>query len=476
MPTTAPTAQPQTPAPGALVMSAPPINPATGLPPPPAIQDAGVYYLDGGRYLVRVPDGRYITMARQDLRPHLIKLGFSPRVAPGSAVSEVDDAIHRVQTEMYVTYAGPLAGKPAGVHEMLGQRILVTTSPQIILPDASVEHPTIRTLLETMLGEAQLPYFYGWAAHAYTSLVRFEPSHGQALALVGPRDSGKTLLQTVIRAILGGRETSPYGWMAGRTDFNGSMFESEVLSFGDEVSARDYRARVRLGDCIKQIVVNDVQTCHRKGREKISLTPWWRCVFSLNDDPIALEVLPPLASDGMSDKIMLLRCVRPGVVFDSNPWATSSRSENWGRIENELPGFVSFLSRYEIPPALRDTRLGVKAYQSPEVLADVSAESAEMRVLELVDEAGICLAPETGKFHPDKPPAPRAPAPWVGTASELERALFESPVGAQARRILDWSNAAGVYLSSLCRSVPNRVRKLPRSSKVNRYEILPEAA
>lgn len=468
-----------TPATPPLKMCAPPINPATGKPPPPKIKDLGIYYTSAGHfYFYNKATGTVVPSAQSNIRLRLLQAGFSNRVLPGAAIAEVDAALLRIQEECLVNYVGPLAGKSVGVYEQLGNRILVTSSPKIIEPDATVECPTIAALLDAMLGTEQLVYFHGWLAHAYSPLRRGAHSLGQVLALVGPPDAGKTLLQAIIRETLGGREASPYGWMMGRTAFNGGMFGAEALNFGDEVSARDFHARARFGDCVKQLASQDTQECAFKNREKLTLKPFWRTTMSLNEDPLALAVLPPLGPAGISDKITILKVTRPSAVFDSSPWATGDREENWARIVRELPGFLARLAAFQVPAELRSTRLGIKAWQHPEVLAEVEAESPAMRLLDLIDRASICvehgrtrIAPESG-VHGEN-----SPAPWEGTSTQLEKALFESSFEVQARRLLYWEGAAGTFLHILSRTASRRVTKLPTTvGKLHVYRIAPAAA
>lgn len=450
----------------------PNISAATGRLAPPPVDDLPIYYENAKNYLVGIGDDGFIGMTAADLRRHLIILGYAAR-SNGAPLSEVDVAIHRVQTTKCIAYAGPLAGKSAGLHSVAGQRILVTGAPRIAQPDASLQWPLIREILEQMLSREdpiQLQYFYGWIKHAYLSLKSGTISQGQALALAGPRDCGKSLLQQLIREILGGREANPYAYMTGRTDFNRELFGAENLMFGDEVASTDYRNRVKFGAFIKQFVVNASQRCHGKGREAVTLDPFWRVTMSLNDEASNLDVLPPLGQDSMGDKIMLLKTTRPAV-FDGREWQSRTRPENWGRLTAETPGFLSFLSSFEIPADLVDSRLGIKAYQNADLMVSIGAESPERRLLELVDSAKLYFAEETHTVtFPDAPQPDRKP--WRGTATQLENRLLKSEsVSQQARRLLYYDSACGGYLATLAKKFPLRVSRLGLSEGLNRYEL-----
>src|SRR5207249_3354414 len=148
--------------------------------------------------------------------------------------------------------------------------------------------------LNGLLDKEQLPVLMGWLLVAYEALRSGEPRHGQALGLVGPAKAGKSLLQKLITIILGGRVKHPFKYMTGRTDFNAELFEAEHLSIDDEKASIDIRSRRELGTAIKMVCVNQEQTCFRKYATPVTLLPFWRLTISVNDDPEALQVLPPL--------------------------------------------------------------------------------------------------------------------------------------------------------------------------------------
>ena len=243
-------------------LTIPDISAETGMPLPPPIEELDVYHENGKGFLVG-RNGDYIAMNNSEMRRHLLSLGYSREKR--SPLSEVDQALHDIQFTKSVVYAGPLAGYSPGLREVCGNRILVTGAPKIIEPDPKVEWPVIRKLIEQMLCAdqgRQFPPFYGWLSVAYRSLRRREISQGQALALAGPRACGKTLLQQIIREILGGREGNPYPYMIQKTPFNRELFGAENLMFGDEVASTSYTTRTQFGAMLKQLVVNPTQRCH----------------------------------------------------------------------------------------------------------------------------------------------------------------------------------------------------------------------
>jgi hypothetical protein len=453
----------------------PDISPETGMPRPPSIGDLDVYHENGKGFLVG-RDGEYIFMTGSDMKRHLLSIGFSrEKKVP---LSDVEQALHDIQLDKSIAYAGPLAGYSAGLRVVCGQRILVTGGPKLIEPDPAVDWPIIRTLIAQMLSAdegKQIVTFYGWLNHAYRTLRRGEISQGQALALAGPRACGKTLLQQIIREVLGGREGNPYPYMIKATPFNRELFGAENLMFGDEVASTNYQSRIQFGAMLKQFVVNPTQRCHGKGREAVTLDPFWRLTMSLNDETSNLEVLPPISHDSIVDKIILLLTVRPSMLEQAD-WTSRSRRENWTRITAELPGFAAFLEDYRIPAELADGRFGIRYYHNPDLLLQLKAEAPERRLLELIDMEKLYYATDPVTYVPSNGgTASRLPPElWAGTASELER-LLESrdAVRAAARRLLYYQSACGQYMSSLARDFPERVRKESVRRGLQRYRLLP---
>ena len=451
----------------------PVILPETGRPRPLSIEEIDIYHENGKGYLVG-KNGEYIMMNTSDVRRHLLTLGFSS--ARRLPMKEVEQAIHDIQVNKSIAYSGPLAGYSAGLQKVSGKYILVTGGPTLIKADPCVDWPILRELIERLLGAdngKQLTHFYGWLKHAVIALEENRITQGQALALAGPRGCGKSLLQQVIREVLGGREANPYPYMTKATPFNRDLFGAENLMFGDEVASCDYRNRVNVGSMLKQLTANSTHRCHGKNREAVILNPLWRVTMSLNDEPSNLQVLPPLSYDSIIDKIILLKAERPSFL-DQDDWLLRTREQNWARIKAELPGFVAFLHSFEIPRELADARFGIKYYQNPDLLSVLKSESPERKLLEFIDRGQLYYAPPSKtKINPDGDnDLPKKD--WVGTASELYDRLdeFESMRFA-VRKLLHYQSALGQYLSSLALDYPQRVKRESMIDGIQRYRLMP---
>lgn len=415
-------------------------------------------HYDSGRksYWIKNSRGGWIEVAEQGLRKLLRAQGLRNKAQEGEKLSQVDEKLVEIITTQDVAYAGALAGHGSGITECCGSRILVTSSPKLI-PPVRGRWPVLRSFLAALLVDEsydQLPYLYGWLKVAYQALCKGAWRPGQALGLAGPRNCGKSLLQLLITEILGSRAAKPYRYMSGRTDFNGDLFGAEHLAIEDEHSSTDLRARRHLGAQIKQLTVNKIQSCHDKGRRAISLAPFWRVSISVNDEPEAMMVLPPMSDseqDSLSDKLFLLRALKAEM-----PMPTKEQAEQeafWQTLVSELPAFIYFLDRYKIPENLRDGRFGIKTWHHPKLLAALDTLAPETRLRALVDEVIFRDAFLDGT---DTKIA-KAPIIWKGTSEQLERRLLASDFKTEAQRLLSFPNATGTYLGRLAAKPTARV-------------------
>jgi len=423
-------------------------NAAAGIPP--KILRAHYDHV-AGCYYVNDAWGGYIRNKEGDLVLRLRAAGLSTKSPDGAALSPVEVRILEIQNTESIAYAGPLAGFAKGVHTILGQRILVTTSPVPIGPKPG-EWCVLQQLLKNLFGE-QVVYVYGWLKYAVECLQLGKLAPGQALCIIGEHAAGKSLVQNLITLILGGRSAKPYRYMSGATTFNSELFGAEHLMIEDEPASRDLRTRKKFGAEIKLMIASETQSCHPKGRPAISLTPFWRLTISLNPEPESLLTLPPL-DDSLEDKIILLRAAKQPMPMPTS--GLRDREIFWKRLVDELPAFVNFLLNWPIPEALKSQRFGITHYHDPEVRKAIDTLAPETRLLELID-ATIFTVQKTN---------------WTGSAAELEEALAGSDKAYEARVLFDFASAAGTYLGRLALSNPKRVEKLTTGNG-NRWLIHP---
>jgi hypothetical protein len=343
------------------------------------------------------------------------------------------------------------------VQEICGSYILVTTSPKLIVPRTG-EFPILAKMLEGMFNNEvrdERPFLYGWLKLAIEALRTLLLRPGQVLVLAGPATTFKSGLQNLITLMLGGRVAKPYRYMAGITPFNKDLLGAEHLMIEDEVASTSVKSRRHFGARIKDFTVSEVQSCHAKGRDALSLRPFWRLTISVNDEPENLLILPPI-DESLVDKLMLLKVKQFEMPM---PTATvEQRTAFWNTVVGELPAFLAFLESWKIPDELISDRFGITHYHHPDLLSAIDSLSPEIRLLNLIDAVlWDDYAPQSEKKK---------------TAGELEQELINSVMGYEARKLLDWNNATGTYLGRLATRLPNRVKQ-DRKSNVRKWIIAP---
>jgi hypothetical protein len=297
---------------------------------------------------------------------------------------------------------------------------------------------------------------YGWLKISYETVRARERRPGQAIVLAGVHDCGKFLVQNLITVILGRRSARPHQFMLGLTPFNSDLFEAEHLMIEDEQASTDIRARRNFGTQLKSITVNEWQRCHTKYRVPISLPPFWRLSITVNDEPENLMVLPPI-DDSMEDKLIILRASKFPMPM---PTATlAQRRAFWQRLVDELPAFLEFLLRWEIPSHLVSERFGITHFHHPDILQAINNLAPEYRLLRLIDD-------ELFQFDESDP--------WEGSAEQLERRLCgeSSTCRNEARKLFTFNTACGVYLARLHKRYPKRFKPI-HTREGNRWTINP---
>jgi len=407
-------------------------------------------YYDTGRkeYLIKNPAGRWLSLPVASMKRRLKSMGYSPRA--GDTISDVDRFLIETEDFHDVSYAAPLAGKMAGFYEHFGTRYLVTESP-VFIQSAPGDWRIIREFIEnlfssnekTEIGECQLSTFYGWIKMSIESLRSGSSRHGQALAVAGEANCGKSFLQHhIITPCLGGREAKGARYMMGKTDFNGELFRAEHVTLEDEFMSTRITDRNALGASIKNFTVStDNVSCHFKGRDAVNLAPWWRVSISLNDNPESLMVLPPLV-DGVKDKIIILRGSRFPMPIDTK--TTEGRNAFRERIQKEMPAFIYWIeNEHQIAEKYQSDRYGVETWHHPALVADLADLAPEAGLIELIDSVLWSNLADS----------------WTGTPLELKNRLIEEPgaIGREATKLLDgYRNKTGLYLGRLAEIHPKR--------------------
>src|SRR6516162_3017880 len=118
--------------------------------------------------------------------------------------TEIKEFLAYVSTIKRVDYAGPVAGRKAGMREFNGTKILVTEGPKLVTPESG-DWSGVRKIFERMFGPDQIDYYYGWQKRVLQSVLSGNAISMHFFAMCGPVNCGKTWLQeAVISEMLGG--------------------------------------------------------------------------------------------------------------------------------------------------------------------------------------------------------------------------------------------------------------------------------
>lgn len=406
------------------------------------------YDSNAAKYLVLNAAGRWLPLIVGDYKRHLRGRGLKNKADDGEPLSETDDMILDVQNHRDVSYHGPLCGRNAGPLFENGTRVLVTEDMKLPEPESGV-WSTWKTVLEGLfltseeeeIGQAQLHTFYGWMKSSVEALRAGKEQQQQALAICGPRDCGKSFIQHLITDMLAGRSAKAERYLSGKTPFNADLCAAEHLILEDEHCSTKISDRIKLGASLKQHTVGVTTTSlHAKGRNAVNIRPWWRVTITLNDDPEAMMVLPPL-DEHIADKIILLRASR----FDfPMPVATNAeRTAFRKQLVREIPAFLHFLHQWNIPDEWADRRrYNVATFHHPILAETLEGLSPEADLLDLLDAvfADDLAVDETIEF----------------TAKKIEDQLraYDSR---RCDKLFTFRNACGTYLGRLARKHPERI-------------------
>ena len=393
-----------------------------------------LYFDAFGSYWVRVGD-RFVALAKEDVKLHALRATIKDKPEPN--LSALESLFWRAQTFRHVNYAGPLAGHRVGPLELSsGERVLVTTEAAIFKRKVAKgkRFPFIEAFIETLLVGGH-DHFIGWLSVAVKSLIRGDFVPGQMVVFAGPGQCGKSLMHVLITQLLGGRMAKPYGYLVGKTAFNGHIARAEHLVIEDEAASTDVRARNRFGSGVKQLTVAAEMSVNDKFKIEGTFPTFKRLSLSVNDEPENLMILPPL-DNSIVDKVCLFRCK------DATGKLSEDRPENMRRLMAELPAFDAYLRGYRIPKSLQDHRFGVRAYHDGELLDTLAENQPEARLCNLIDEVLF----RQGAEH------------WRGSATELEQQLRNSAFSGVASQLFYYSTACGVFLSRLEAKDPERFR------------------
>ena len=400
---------------------------------------SGIYY-DG-------PSGKYLVDAGQYFRtygrksPVLIGAqryfqtqGLDSKDAKVEAVLSVGDA----EIDRHVEWSGNLAGYRKGlIHSSDGKPMLVLTSPSIVEP-APGPAPIVSNLIrQAFPDQVQRDIFTGWLAGSYRSVREGIHHPAPMLCLAGRPNTGKSLLSYLVKRVMGGRSANPHTAWTGSLPWNDNLCAAELLLLDDCQGSTDIRSRMNFASNFKEAIYAGDVDMKKRHCSSMSVRPVWRVMVCCNDTAESLLILPPIGPD-MIDKVILLRMEPITTPIDTSHPAGRELMQRM--IEIELPMLAGYLTKFELPDDLRDSRSGVMAWRHPDLTQAIESTKPESRLEELIQTASNCHL--------------WADLPRTMTASEIEGRLIdrESPVRDQVKALLTWNGACGTYLSRLASS------------------------
>jgi hypothetical protein len=137
---------------------------------------------------------------------------------------DLADTELKISEQCQIYQAANVAGFPMGVHtDSQGFPHLVLQSHKLIRP-ADVDWTIVREIIDSMFGEEQAPYVYGWLQWAYLSYQHHTLAPGWPFVMVGPNDFGKSLLiERIICPLLGSRPVKCQKYLTDSTEFNADL-------------------------------------------------------------------------------------------------------------------------------------------------------------------------------------------------------------------------------------------------------------
>ncbi|MDA7866529.1 DUF3854 domain-containing protein [Verrucomicrobia bacterium] len=338
----------------------------------------------GAKYLYPMPDGvawgiakvRYRSFTQTEIERELIaryELTKKQCSYLDGGLSQVDTALRQIKAKPELDYAGPVAGysKP-GAYTSGGSTFLVTDG--FVIPKSEKGDWSLhKEFLERFCGrnagdphwETQVQCLMGWLQQFRLQMLDQEGEYlGQALAIVGEPDSGKTWWQENIAPKLISGRFFPQKLQNLSSQFNAETARNEIISFSDSTGDTDYRQRERIADHVRAFVANPKSSIEKKGQDRISLPLKQRLIISANMTGIA--ALPPLKG-GVEDKVMYLKGYRVKLWNGSKD---PKAKETIRRLLDQIPAFCYAIDNYGLPVEMADERFGVKAFHHPEIVEE----------------------------------------------------------------------------------------------------------
>jgi hypothetical protein len=372
------------------------------------------FWFNGSKYF-KIIYGWPMLIPKEQVVLELRRLGFSPKLKKGQALSEVEQAMLYICNDCRVDEIAPVVFSGERLVEFNGSRILNNCRAVPVKPADNGDPrnwPWIHKFLIPFFakddeGRETLPYFLAWFRRLYLASLHHRLDQGQLLILLGPTGRGKTLLtnQIVGGAVGGFADASKF--LTGETGFNFSLGGAAAWVVDDAVSAATYADQRKFVELTKRCVANPRLEYEPKHYNAIPL-PWaGRVMMSLNIDPNSLAALPTLDTSNR-DKVIALR------VSEAFQMEFGTNVENQSTIREELPFFLKWLCDWQAPDyVLGTSRFGVATYVDSFVEAAAYDNSSRSAIAEMIEFFSQKVREHTSKTV------------WRGTLTQFQVTLHD---------------------------------------------------
>ena len=411
--------------------------------------EKGSYFVDVGNFYR--PYTRK-TPVKNGLRRYLQHNGKSP----SDCKALIPMHMEMIELDQAIDWSGKIAGHLHGVTTTLGRKLLVTEGYNIPESEAGACPLHLSIIRQAFPEQEPSLIFSAWLQGAVQAVRDGIHQPAPMMVLAGEANAGKSLLAHLCKQAMGGRSSNPMTTWTGQLPWNDNLLGSELLLIDDSVASTDPRARKAFGARFKESIYAGNVEVNIRQKTSVSMRPVWRVMVCCNETPENLSVIPPL-EEGIEDKIILLKVARVETPMPSKH--PKEREAFQSSLKAELPAFLRWLEKVELPVHLTDSRSGVTAWKDSalyDAVMEISPEKRLERLLALAINKGFLQSGD-----------------WL-SAAEIQGQLEDrdSPTSHQAKTLLKFDASAGKYLATLCKkSACNYVTKSKQIHGIAHYLI-----
>lgn len=328
-------------------------------------------------------------VSRTQVVTELKMKGLKATAATPGTASQVDRAMHYIETRQSVAGSYPALYEPNAIVYRNGKAYLNSSEVEALAPHPDPNptfgsgFPAIAKYLTQAYAlcedgeiyespddiKGQLCYLLAWLRHAYVpAATQHHIPRGLAVVIAGPADAGKTFFsRAIVSRLLGGYEDATR-FVTGEDGFNDRLFLAPLWCLDDPPRPeKNKSSHDRYSQNIKTIIAND--RLFMRGMRVSGYAVDWtgRIVITINSDPHSIQMLPR-TDKNLVDKLsfFLVNSKPAGYIFPSD-----------ATLEVELPFFGAWLRDWTPPSECVSgcQRFGVKPYHHSTLMSTARANS-----------------------------------------------------------------------------------------------------